>query len=279
MSVRNALFGLFMLSVGCGQPLSGEPEELAVEHTAQALSARAQLALSWANGWISDVTGATPQLAENVYTTSSPALQRASASVLATNRSVCGTFVSMLIQQSTGLTPNDFYKSFNKAMDNTCEVGTNSAGEKKGTNSPNAAQYQYKISKCPSTGPIKFTARATVTAIEAGDVIAVSYPERTDISGHVMLVRSVPVADTGLPAGPAGSTPYAITIIDSTSSPHGSSATYPDWRAGNTGEGLGTGTFVLYADASGAIVASRWSPTDPTSFDTTAHPLAVGGLQ
>jgi hypothetical protein len=69
-------------------------------------------------------------------------------------------------------------------------------------------------------------------------------------------------------------------IIDSTQTPHGTSATYPDWRGGGTGEGLGHGTFILYADSTtSALVASRWSATDPTLFDTTAHPLAVGGLQ
>lgn len=290
MSARTTLLGLFLcslgslLSVGCIQPASDDMEPLAVEQEGQALtSANAQLALDWANGWISDTTGTTPQLSENVYTASMPALARAGSGTLATNRTVCGTFVTNLIQKSTTLTANDFYKSFNKAMDGTCEVGSLSIPDmgsvQKGTNSPNAAQYQYKISKCPATGPIKFAARTSITGIEAGDVLAVSYPERTDINGHVMLVRSAPVADTSLLAGPTGSTPYAVTVIDSTSTPHGSSATYPDTRPGGKNEGLGSGTFVLYADASGAIVGSRWSPTDPTFFDTTAHPLAVGGMQ
>lgn len=283
MSLRTTLLGLFIFSVGCGQPLDGT-EEPAVGATAQALSARAQQVLDWANGWISDVNGHPENLEDNEYTSTDPDLRRTGTGVLATNRSVCGTLVNMLIQKSTTLTSNDFYKSFNKAMDGTCEVGTykvpmSTETIQKGTSSPNAAQYQYKITKCASTGTIKFTARATLGAIEAGDVLAVSYPERTDISGHVMVVRSVPVADASLPAGPTGSTAYAVSIIDSTSSPHGTSTTYPDWRGGDTGEGLGTGTFILYADSAGALVGSRWSATDPTLYDSTAHPLAVGGLQ
>lgn len=293
MSARTTLLGLFLFSLGslcslvsagCGEPLVEGTEPLGVEQSGQALlSANAQLALDWANGWISDTTGATPKLSENVYTASMAALSRAVDGTLATNRTVCGTFLTLLVQKSTTLTANDFYKSFNKAMDGTCEVGTVNVpmvgNVQKGTNSPNAAQYQYKISKCASTGPIKFAARTSLSGIVAGDVLAVSYPERTDINGHVMLVRSAPVADSSLPAGPTGSTPYAVTVIDSTSTPHGSSATYPDTRPGGNNEGLGTGTFVLYADAGGAIVGSRWSPTDPTFFDTTAHPLAAGGMQ
>jgi hypothetical protein len=288
MSARTPLLGLFLgslaslVSVGCGEPVAEGTEPL--EQSEKALiSANAQLALTWANGWISDTTGTSPQLSENVYTASMTALSRAGVGTLATNRTVCGTFVTNLIQKSTALTANDFYKSFNKAMDGTCEVGTVSVplvgNVQKGTNSPHAAQYQYKISKCPLVGPIKFTVRTSLSAIEAGDVIAVSYPERTDINGHVMLVRSAPVADPSLPAGPTGSTPYAVTVIDSTSTPHGSSTTYPVTRPGGKNEGLGTGTFVLYADASGALVGSRWSPTDPDLFDSTAHPLAVGALQ
>lgn len=289
MSARTTLLGLFvcslgsLVSVGCGEPLAEGMEPLALEQSDQALiSPNAQLALDWANGWISDTTGTSPKLSENVYTASMPALERAGVGTLAINRTVCGNFITNLIQKSTGLVPNDFSKSFNKAMDGTCEIGSVTiAGMsvQKGTNSPHAAQYQYKISKCPSTGPIKFTARTSITQIEAGDVIAVSYPERTDINGHVMLVRSAPVADTSLLAGPTDSTPYVVTVIDSTSTPHGSSSTYPDTRPGGNNEGLGTGTFVLYADASGTIVASRWSPTDSTLFTTTAHPLSVGALQ
>jgi len=285
MSARKTLLGLCvvslsaMLSVGC-DPAAGSfgEGEVALGETVQALSSNGQAALTFAEGWISDVNGHPEKLAENVYTASAPSLLRADGAMKATNRSVCGTFITQLVQKSTSLTSNDFYKSFNKAMDGTCEVGT-IATVQKGTSSPDAAQYRYKISTCAATGPVKFTARTTLSAIEAGDVLAVTYPERTDISGHVMLVRSAPVVDSTLPAGPADTTAYAVSIIDSTSTPHGTSTTYPDWRGGNTGEGLGTGTFVLYANASGAIVASRWSPTDSTLYTTTEHPLAVGGLQ
>ncbi|HEX7842238.1 MAG TPA: hypothetical protein VF469_32420 [Kofleriaceae bacterium] len=90
-----------------------------------------------------------------------------------------------------------------------------------------------------------------------------------------MMVRSAPVASANLPAGPAGSTGYTVEVIDSTSTPHGAG----DWRGGNTGQGLGTGTFVLYADANGTVVASRWSPASgDTTYDTATHPLSIGGV-
>jgi hypothetical protein len=266
MSVRSAL--LWVVASACAD-LDSPPAGI-VE---QQLSTHTQQALDWANGWISEVIAQPGQLAENVYTTSSPVLQRMIASVQAArNRSVCGTFITMLFENSVGWTSSDFFHSFNKNMD-SCQVGTVN-GTQEGTSSPDAAQYQYKIASCPSTGTITFTPRATITAVQVGDIIAVGYPERTDITGHVLMVRSVPVASANLPAGPAGSTGYTVEVIDSTSTPHGAG----DWRGGTTGQGLGTSTFVLYADASGTVVASRWSPSDPTSYDTTTHPLGIGGV-
>lgn len=289
MSVRSTLIGLCGLvslsafAAGCQEGLpDGADSAPQLASAAQALSAHGQSALDWANGWISEVKASPSQLAENVYTTSSPSLERMNGVTKAKNRSVCGTLITQLFQKSIGLSSNDFYKSFNKDMDGTCDVGTLGADTmnpvQKGTSSPNAAQYRYKIASCASIGPIKFTARAHIADVEAGDVLAVQYPERTDISGHVMLVRTAPVADSALPAGPSGTTAFAVGIIDSTSDPHGTSTNYPDWRGGNTGQGLGTATYVLYADDNGTIVGSRWSATDPTVYDTTTHPLAIGGL-
>lgn len=273
------LAGLVSLSIGC---VDGEVAADETGATAQAVvSANAQAALDWANGWITEVKADATKLDQNVYTSSMPALERAVGTTKAKNRSVCGTLITQLLQKSTGLVPNDFYKSFNKAMD-SCEVGTvtiDKVDYQKGTNSPNAAQYQYKIANCASTGPIKFTARTTITAIELGDIVAVKHPESTTNSGHVMMVRGLPTTDASLPAGPTGSTAYAVSIIDSTETPHGTATGYADWRGGTLNQGLGHGTFVLYADASGTIVASRWSPSDPTLYDTTAHPISVGGLQ
>lgn len=267
------LVGLIGLVGGCGE-LPAQDD--AIGQHSQAISVNAQTALNWVNGWISEVKADATKLEENVYTTDSPALLRVVGTQKAKNRSVCGTLVTQLFQQSLGFTESNFFNSFNKAMD-SCTYGKVS-GVNIGTKSPNAAQYRYKIENCAGTGVIQFTKRTTIGAIEAGDVLAVTYPESTTNSGHVMIVRNVPVVDSGLPAGPSGSTAYAVEVVDSTETPHGTSTTYADWRGGDTGEGLGHGTFVLYANSSGTIVASRWSPTDPTLFDTTDHPLAVGGL-
>ena len=79
-----------------------------------------------------------------------------SGTTSATNRSVCGTLVTQLLQKGAGFTSSNFYNAFNKAMDGTCEVGTISTVQK-GTSSPNAAQYRYKIDNCrfdTSTRPV-----------------------------------------------------------------------------------------------------------------------------
>lgn len=277
-------FAGLAFTAACGsaeeyQALTAEP----VAARAAALTA-SEGALQFANDWLRDVKNEPARLAQNVYTTSTPELVAMAPGVSASNRTVCGTLMTRLLQ-TTGLTASSFYNSFPKTTTNGCLVGTGPAPDKiqYGTNSPDAAQYVYKINNCASTGPVKFTQRSTITSIAAGDLLAVSFPERTDISGHVMMVRRPPAVDTTLPAGPSGSTPYAVLVIDSTSTPHGTSTTYPDERPGPNGaantQGFGTGTFVVYVDATGAIVATRWSPTDPDQFSTTAHPVAVGGVQ
>lgn len=273
-------FVLATLTVGaCGSAEDSAVLEAqdAIASTSAALTS-SQSALQWANTWLHDVVATPAELAENVYTADSPSLVAMSTGVKAANRTVCGTLMTRLIQ-TTGLTSSNFYNSFPKSTTVTnCLVGSSG-----GTSSPDAAQYVHKIADCASTGVVKFSKRTTISQIVAGDILAVAYPERTDISGHVMMVRSAPQVDSGLLAGPDGSTGYAVEIIDSTSTQHGTSTTYPDSRPGAGGaannQGFGTGTFVVYADASGAIVATRWSPTDSTRFSTSEHPVAVGGVQ
>ena len=269
MHMRMIRIGSLVVAGACAdRDALGEREEL--------LSANGQRGLDWANGWIADAIAHPGQVAENVYTTTDPALVRMATGVMATNRTVCGTFITRLFQNSIGYTSSDFFHSFNKAMVD-CQVGT-VGGEQKGTSSPDAAQYQWKIASCASVGPIKFTPRATIGAVEAGVVLAVKYTDPAQhggASGHVMIVRSAPVASGSLPSGPPGSTGYTVEVIDSTSTPHGAT----DWRALGGGQGLGFGTFVVYANAAGALVASRWSPSDPNANDATIHPLAIGGLQ
>lgn len=277
MLFRGLLSALFLVSVGCGEVMPEDAGADVLSET-QAISVSSQEALAWANSWITEVKAQPSRLLENAYTASETALERMGSGVKATNRNVCGTLVTKLFQKSLGLTSDDFYKSFNKAMDGSCAVGTVS-GAQKGTTSPNASQYRYKIASCGGTGPIKFTRRTTISQVRSGDVLAVEYPGRTDITGHVMIVRSAPVVDKALPSGPSGATAYAVEIIDSTSTPHGSAARYPDWRGGSRGQGLGSGTFVLYANSSGTVVGSRWSATDSTWKTTSAAPLAIGGLQ
>lgn len=282
MRTTSKLLGFFIAIITTGACGSAEDfaaleAQGAIGSTTAALTS-SQKAVQWANNWLHDVVTTPAELSENVYTTTTPSLVAMSPGVKAANRTVCGTLMTRLLQ-ATGLTASNFYNSFPKSTTSTnCQVGANG-----GTNSPDAAQYVHKIADCASTGGIKFTRRGTISEIVVGDILAVAYPERADISGHVMMVRSAPQTDSGLPTGPDGSTAYAVEIIDSTSTPHGTSTTYPDNRPGAGGaannQGFGTGTFVVYADASGVIVSTRWSPTDSTRYSTSEHPVAIGGVQ
>ena len=87
MFIRAAFLAL-LLSTGCGQPSSADFDAELTNASLRALSQSAQGALAWANAWISEVKAQPSQLTENLYTTSSPALERMSGNLKATNRSV-----------------------------------------------------------------------------------------------------------------------------------------------------------------------------------------------
>jgi hypothetical protein len=72
-----------------------------------------------------------------------------------------------------------------------------------------------------------------------------------------------------------GTRQYAVTVIDSSHSVHG----LADTRGSPTrhGTGVGRGTFRLYADSAGKIVASAWSVLAGSRLsDARVRKLAVG---
>lgn len=173
---------------------------------------------------------------------------------LTKNRSVCATFLTLLLARSYDLAGPDF----NAWM---------------GSASPNAELYYQAI-----VGANQFDLVTTAPAIEIGDIIAIKYPAGSPSTGHVMVVTGSPVLRDPTPPILPGTSQYEVAIIDSSSSPHGPDDTR-DLGGGAFDTGVGAGTFRLYTDSSGAIVGHTWSTEAASIYYTQGdRGLAVGRL-
>lgn len=170
------------------------------------------------------------------------------------NRNVCSTFLTNILKQSYGWTTTDI------------KWWT-------GSNSPGAALWHDIIED--ENGFVRLT---QIADIEAGDVIAIRYPEGSATTGHVATVRGPAVVRIAtLPVVP-GTTQYEVPIVDSSSSGHGPTDTRhePD---GTWHKGAGFGVMRLYTDDSGEIVGHTWSTyTGSIFYDQSGRHLVVGRL-
>ncbi|WP_088974986.1 hypothetical protein [Micromonospora coxensis] len=117
-----------------------------------------------------------------------------------------------------------------------------------------------------------------------GDVMAIRYIGASDgESGHTAVIGpGSRLSDDSHP----GHREWAISLLDSTASPHGNPANprgYPDSRfyydtgAQKWAEANGAGwMFVRTSRATGRIVAHRWSLSSPTWYDMNTRPIVIG---
>ena len=142
-----------------------------------------------------------------------------------------------------------------------------------GWSDPDAAHYYNVI-----VAQNHFTQINNVSQILQGDYIALKYPSGSSSSGHIMLVASVPILRT--PSAPlvAGTTQYEISVMDCSSSGHGST----DTRYISSGvfhTGAGRGIFRLYVNSIGTVVGYCWSTySSSTYYSQSQRQLAVGRL-
>lgn len=125
-----------------------------------------------------------------------------------------------------------------------------------------------------------FTRVRDVQLIQPGDILAVKYKQlATDKStGHVMLVMEPPTPMIAKRPLVDGTKQWSVAIVDSTKSPHGKD----DSRMNDDGtksNGVGRGTFRLYVDANGEVIAYAWSTSSGSIFrERATHSLVVGRL-
>lgn len=112
--------------------------------------------------------------------------------------------------------------------------------------------------------------------VRPGDIIAIKYPSGMGNTGHVMLVKSIPIKRTPTEPLIKNTIQYEIEIIDCASSGHGAS----DSRRIDSGkyrEGLGKGVYRIFADDKGLFLGHTWS-VYPTSkyYEMTVRNLVIG---
>jgi hypothetical protein len=169
----------------------------------------------------------------------------------ASNRSVCSSFLSRLLGHAYEVTPEQL-------------------AAWTGHREPHARDYYAAVAAGRG-----FTRIETVDAIRPGDVVAIAYPPGSGSTGHVMLVDGFPEARDATPPLRAGTRQFALAVIDSSHSVHGPADTRGMPK--RHGTGVGRGTFRLYADPSGNIVAYAWSLLPGSRLqDVRVRTLAIG---
>jgi len=119
-----------------------------------------------------------------------------------------------------------------------------------------------------------------VTDLRPGDFIAVKYLNRTDNTGHIMLVDQLPERARGSRRSDANGEAWLVQVIDSSETGHGPSDTRHKRGAdGRDHDGLGEGVLRLYADAQGRATGFSWSALEVSKFrGPDEEPVAFGRL-
>jgi hypothetical protein len=126
-----------------------------------------------------------------------------------------------------------------------------------------------------------FTQVDSVQALQPGDLIAVKYLQRTDSTGHIMIVAQSPQPMATTAPSVPGTQQWRVSVIDSSESGHGTSDTRHKLGAGGRDhDGLGQGVLRLYADAQGKVAGFSWSVLPKSLFKgPDTEPLVIGRLQ
>ncbi len=169
-------------------------------------------------------------------------------------RTVCGTFINNLLLHTYNWTPSTF---------------TNWMG----TTSPYAETYYAAI-----VAQNNFTRINNIQQVQPGDIIAIKYLD-AGTTGHAMMVDSIARAHAALSPIVAGTTQYAVTVIDSSSGSHGAADTRRT-SPSTTGNGVGRGTIRVYGDATLKPVGYSWADeAGSTYYGMSQRPLAIGRLE
>ncbi|WP_437588176.1 hypothetical protein [Sorangium sp. So ce1000] len=170
------------------------------------------------------------------------------------SRSLCASFVTNVLRQAYQLSVYDINTWF-------------------GSMSPNAALYHDRI-----IDEVGFEQIVTVSEIEAGDIVAIEYPAGSTASGHVAIAAGAPVFRAATYPFVTGTTQYALTVLDSSTTGHGTADTRRN-ADGSWHPGVGRGVMRLYANSNGGIVGHAWSTqSGSTYYGSQVRDIVVGRI-
>lgn len=218
--------------------------------------------LEWANLLVE-----TLDPANNVYGSSPVYVYWAGyeGHALSENRSKCSSFATELLERAYDV---DFVAWM-------------------GCSSPIADRYYETIAA--QNG---FVVISSLTSIQPGDFLAIKNGDAgcynvtcgsfqgCSSSGHVALAAAIPTRRSNTSPLVAGTTQYALTIVDSSASYHGTTDTrYHAEVDGSDDNGVGRGVMRLYADSNGNIAGHTWSTfSNSVYYAQVTRPLIVGRL-
>ena len=123
-----------------------------------------------------------------------------------------------------------------------------------------------------------FTALFKVTDLQPGDFLVLKYADQSRNTGHVMLVSAPPVKIDPQDPIISNSTQWAVKIIDSSESGHGTQdKRHKSGANGKDHQGLGEGTARIYANSEGNIVGYTWSLLKISKFKSPDEEHMVMG--
>jgi hypothetical protein len=199
------------------------------------------LHLSQARQLVTSLNGAS----ENVYGDGKRHIDWTSTPAAA--RTVCASFVTLLLQHTYGMNASDFKSWMN-------------------TTNPEAADYHDAI-----VARNGFKRVLHITALRPGDIIAIKYTDHhlssngVEDTGHIMIVDDAPVQIDNKRPIVTGTQQYTVSVIDSSASGHGPM----DSRASSDGKlmgGIGRGILRLYANTDDRIVGYTWSDLSKSPY-------------
>ena len=127
---------------------------------------------------------------------------------------------------------------------------------------PTAARYHDAIIEQKG-----FTQLQSVKDLRPGDFVAIKYLTRTDNTGHIMLVAEPPEHIAAKKPIIDDTEQWAVTVIDSSMSGHGTTDTrHKKGADGKDHDGLGQGVFRLYANKQGKVAGFAWSVLSASEF-------------
>lgn len=181
----------------------------------------------------------------NIYAEGAPKVSWDSRPPLA--RTVCSSFVTLLLQRSYGWS-NSFVKDWTGFID------------------PHGRDYHDAIVERNG-----FKRILHVGEIRPGDFLAIKYPKNriskdgAEDTGHIMIVDSMLPDRTTTEPLVTGTHQYFVSVIDSSHSGHGASDTRHAGRGKFSG-GIGRGIFRIYTDSTDRIAGYTWSNEQTSKF-------------